>query len=214
MFLTMATDSARNLVCWALGSSKTTMWCQFGPLGVSLSLCLSPPYLPVFCLGFRLSSACLWASPFSFIRKWLLLYPWKVRVETVPRSARPKPGSAVPDRACPCRPPMDREVSLRTQRRRSAFDGESAQPGWGHGSEQTGAAARGGGTGVGSGGHGERTGTFPGGRGVVSAPQSFCSRVFLTLFLFFKASPDDMLIHFRERKKRQWLPPVCSPAWE
>lgn len=43
MFVTMVTDSARNLVCWALGSSITAMWCQFGPLGAFLSLCLSPP---------------------------------------------------------------------------------------------------------------------------------------------------------------------------
>lgn len=43
MFVTMVTDSAGNLVCWALGSSITAMWCQFGPLGAFLSLCLSPP---------------------------------------------------------------------------------------------------------------------------------------------------------------------------
>lgn len=42
MFVTMETDSARNLVCWALGFSIAAMWCQFGPLSDFLSLCLSP----------------------------------------------------------------------------------------------------------------------------------------------------------------------------
>lgn len=41
MFITMATDSARDLVCWALGSGLAAMWCQFGPLSAFWSLCLS-----------------------------------------------------------------------------------------------------------------------------------------------------------------------------
>lgn len=47
MFVTMATDSARNFVCWALGSSIAAMWCQFGPLGAfSVSLSVYPSLCP------------------------------------------------------------------------------------------------------------------------------------------------------------------------
>lgn len=42
MFVTMGTDSARNPVCWALGSSLVAMWWQFGPLGAFWSMSVFP----------------------------------------------------------------------------------------------------------------------------------------------------------------------------
>lgn len=53
MFVTMATDSARNLVCWAMGSGITAMWCQFGPLGVFLSppACISLSFVSISASG-------------------------------------------------------------------------------------------------------------------------------------------------------------------
>lgn len=91
MFVTMATDSARNLVCWALGSSIVAMWCQFGPLSDFLSLCLSPPACVSLSFCLCLSSACLLVSLFSSSRKQLFLHSWVTHTETVPCSAHPKP---------------------------------------------------------------------------------------------------------------------------
>lgn len=64
MFVTMETDSARNLVCWALGFSIAAMWCQFGPLSDFLSLCLSPSACVSLFFCLCLSTARLWASLF------------------------------------------------------------------------------------------------------------------------------------------------------
>lgn len=48
VFVTMATDSAQNLVFWALESDTGTMWCQFWPLGALLSVCLHSSCLSPF----------------------------------------------------------------------------------------------------------------------------------------------------------------------
>lgn len=129
MFVTMATDSARNLVCRALGSSRAAMWCQFGPRGAFLSLCLSPPArislsflslsflslslgLSIFllpgnnCLCFP--ACCRWRQP-SLNSSW---HPWlrmsqkgwehgKCRSLAL-GSGRAQPGSGLFDRLAPC----------------------------------------------------------------------------------------------------------------
>lgn len=91
MFVTMETDSARNLVCWALGFSIAAMWCQFGPLSDFLSLCLSPSAcVSLFFLSLSFLSPSLGLSV-SSSRKQLSLHPWMTHTETVPCSAHPKP---------------------------------------------------------------------------------------------------------------------------
>lgn len=95
MFVTMATDSARNPVCWALGSRLVAMWSQFGPLGAFWSLCLSSrakAFLSLLLLSLLcLSPAFLWVSPFASFRKQLLLCDVVSWVEASTYSVHPKP---------------------------------------------------------------------------------------------------------------------------
>lgn len=67
MFVTMGTDSARNPVCWTLGSSLVAMWWQFGPLGAFWSMSVFPgsglSVSPSLSLSLSFPSL-LWDSPF------------------------------------------------------------------------------------------------------------------------------------------------------